>query len=134
MQHRPWTFPGPNHVLKFLIEFSHIGLIGRFHDDLDLDGSIFSCAHAFLIMVCRMPSFLGLAGLLLFRLILVVLVVGDALVNVLEEVFSKLLDLAFTLFSVIMVEILLHDPVAVHKRLSIGVEFCDDAAWIDGVF
>ena len=111
-------------------EFSHIGLIGRFHNDLDfdLDGSIFSCAHAFLIMVCRMPSLLGLAGLLLFGLMFVVLVVGDALVNVLEEVLSKLLDLGFTLFSVIMVEILLHDPVAVHKRLSIGTER------IDGVF
>ena len=82
-------------------------------------------------MVRRTPSLLGL---LLFGLIFVALVVGDALANVLEEVLSKLLDLGFTLFSVLMVEILLHDPAAAHKRLSIGIEFCDDAAWIDGVF
>ena len=44
-------------------------------------------------MVRRMPSLLGLAGLLLFGLIFVVLVVGDALANVLEEVLSKLLGL-----------------------------------------
>ena len=81
--------------LKFLVEFSHIGRIGRFHDDLDLDGSICLCAHAFIVMIYRMPSFLGLAGLLLFRLILVALVVGDALVNVLEEMLGKLQDLGF---------------------------------------
>ena len=46
-------------------------------------------------MICRMPSFLCLAGLFLFRLILVVLVVGDALVSVLEEMLCKLLDLGF---------------------------------------
>ena len=99
-------------VLKFLIEFSHIGRLGRFHDDLDLDldGSICHCAHAFFIMICRTPSFLGLAGLFLFRLILVALVVGGALVNALEEMLCKLLDLGLALLSVIMVEVLLHDP------------------------
>ena len=56
------------------------------------------------------------------------LVVGDALVNVLEEMLCKLLDLGFALLSVISVEVLFHDPVAAKQELSIGIECCDDAA------
>ena len=78
-----------------------------------------------------MPSFLGLAGLLLFRLTLVALVAGDALVNVLEEVLGKLQDLGFTLLSVFLVKVLFHDPVAAKQELPIGIERCDDAAWIN---
>ena len=85
-------------------------------------------------MICRVSSFLGLTGLFLFRLLLVVLVVGDALVNVLEEMLRKLLELGFALLSVILVEVIFHDPVAPQQGLSIGIECCDDAAWIDGLF
>ena len=81
----------------------------------------------------RMPPFLGLAGLLLFRLILVALVVGDALVNALEEMPGKLRDLGFTLLSIFLVKVLFHDPVAAKKELPIGIECCDYAAWTDGV-
>ena len=48
--------------------------------------------------------------------------------------FCKLLDLGFSLLPVMMVEVLLHDPVAAQQGLSIGIECCDDAAWIDGMF
>ena len=108
--------------------------IRRFHDDLDLDGSICLCAHAFFILICRALSFLGLAGLFLFRLVLVALVVGDALVNAPTEMLCELLDLGLALLSVILVEVLFHDPVAALQELSIGIECCNYAAWIDGMF
>ena len=68
----------------------------------------------------------------MFR-VLVALVVEDALVNTLREMLCKLLDLGFALLSVILVEVLFHDPVAALQGLSIGIECCDYAAWIDGM-
>ena len=109
-------------VLKLPIEFRQIGRMRRFIDDLGLDGSICLCAHAFFILICRASSFPGLAGLFLFRLVLVALAVENALVNALKEALCKLLDLGFALLSVILVEVLFHDPVAALQGLSIGIE------------
>ena len=47
----------------------------------------------------------------------------------LEEVLSKLLDLGFTLFFIIMVEIFRHE---VRQRLSISIECCNDAMMLHG--
>ena len=57
-------------------------------------------------------------------LVLVALVVGDALVNALEERLCKLRDLGRALHSVILVEVLVHDPAALCRGCS------DKAAWL----